>query len=55
MSDYMMKRLRARELGIAVGEMRTGKYNAITDVEGVGVGHSTIVKGMGLLSLVKAR
>ncbi|MCW4020320.1 MAG: P1 family peptidase [Candidatus Bathyarchaeota archaeon] len=45
----MMKRLRARELGIAVGEMRTGKYNAITDVEGVGVGHSTIVKGDGPL------
>ena len=45
----MMKRLRARELGIAIGEIRTGKYNAITDVEGVGVGHSTIIKGDGPL------
>ncbi len=36
-------------MGIAIGEMRTGRYNAITDVEGVGVGHSTIIKGDGPL------
>jgi D-aminopeptidase len=44
-----MKRVRARELGIVIGEMETGRYNAITDVEGVGVGHSTIIKGEGPL------
>ncbi|MDP2899558.1 MAG: P1 family peptidase, partial [Candidatus Bathyarchaeota archaeon] len=25
--------------------METGRLNAITDVEGVGVGHSTIIEG----------
>jgi len=44
-----MKRVRARELGIVIGEMETGRYNAITDVDGVGVGHSTIIKGEGPL------
>ena len=44
-----MKRPRARELGITIGKMTTGKYNAITDVEGVGVGNSNIVSGEGPL------
>ena len=44
-----MKRVRARDLGIQIGEMETGSYNAITDVKGVGVGHSTIIKGEGPL------
>jgi len=39
------KRIRARELGIEVGILKTGKYNAITDVEGVLVGHKTLIKG----------
>ncbi len=38
-------RERARDLGIAVGVFPTGEYNAITDVEGVKVGHSTIIQG----------
>jgi len=38
-------RPRARELGIVVGILPTGKYNAITDVEGVRVGQTTLVKG----------
>ncbi|GIL14862.1 MAG: aminopeptidase [Chloroflexota bacterium] len=42
-------RLRARELGIAVGALPTGEYNAITDVRGVRVGHSTIIQGNGAL------
>lgn len=37
-------RYRARELGIDVGIFKPGKYNAITDVEGVRVGHKTIIK-----------
>ena len=33
---------RARDIGIDVGTIPTGKYNAITDVEGVRVGHHTV-------------
>jgi D-aminopeptidase len=36
---------RARDLGIAPGIYSTGGLNAITDVEGVRVGHTTIVEG----------
>jgi D-aminopeptidase len=36
---------RARDLGIAPGTYPTGALNAITDVEGVRVGHTTIVEG----------
>lgn len=38
-----MKRKRLRELGINIGKLETGKYNSITDVEGVIVGHETII------------
>src|ERR1044072_8349199 len=38
-------RQRARELGITVGVLPTGTLNAITDVDGVLVGHTTIVRG----------
>src|SRR5215203_3038062 len=38
-------RPRARELGITVGVLPTGALNAITDVEGVLVGHTTITRG----------
>jgi D-aminopeptidase len=41
--------MRARELGIRVGDLSPGTQNAITDVEGVRVGHSTIVRGEGSL------
>jgi len=37
------ERPRARDLGLIVGTMQTGKYNAITDVQGVLVGHSTVI------------
>jgi len=37
-------RPRARDIGLVVGTMQTGKYNAITDVEGVLVGHSTVIE-----------
>ncbi len=36
---------RARELGVAPGIFPTGTYNAITDVTGVLVGHTTIIEG----------
>jgi D-aminopeptidase len=38
-------RCRARDLGIGLGRYKPGKFNAITDVAGVKVGHSTIVEG----------
>jgi D-aminopeptidase len=36
---------RARNYGINIGVMNPGKYNSITDVAGVRVGQTTIVKG----------
>jgi D-aminopeptidase len=41
------KRARARDLGIRIGELNTGPFNGITDVPGVRVGHTTIIKGDG--------
>jgi D-aminopeptidase len=38
-------RPRARELGVEVGVFRTGTWNAITDVAGVRVGHTTVIEG----------
>ena len=38
-------RQRARELGISPGILSTGKWNAITDVAGVKVGHVTLIDG----------
>lgn len=34
--------MRARDLGLVIGEHPTGPYNAITDVGGVRVGHTTV-------------
>lgn len=39
------RRPRAREAGVVVGVLSPGSLNAITDVGGVTVGHSTIVRG----------
>ena len=36
---------RARDLGIEIGAIPTGPANAITDVDGIRVGHTTIVEG----------
>lgn len=38
-----MTRARLRDLGITIGRLPTGSYNAITDVPGVLVGHRTII------------
>ena len=43
------QRVRARELGAYLGRFKPGRWNAITDVEGVLVGHSTIIRGAGPL------
>lgn len=39
-----MSRIRVREMGLELGTLPAGKHNAITDVEGVGVGHSTFIE-----------
>ena len=38
-----MTRARLRDLGFTIGRMPTGKYNAITDVPGTLVGHTTLI------------
>lgn len=44
-----MTRKRARDWGVKIGAYSPGANNAITDVEGVRVGHSTIKHGQGAL------
>jgi D-aminopeptidase len=44
-SAVEQKRPRARDIGLVVGVLPTGKLNAITDVEGVRVGHATLIRG----------
>lgn len=39
------ERPRARDVGLVVGTFPTGSLNAITDVDGVKVGHTTIIEG----------
>lgn len=41
------QRRRARELGIVIGRLPTGPFNAITDVAGVRVGQTTLIAGEG--------
>ena len=38
-------RMRARELGVVVGVLPTGLHNMISDVDGVSVGHTTLIQG----------
>jgi D-aminopeptidase len=38
-----MGRARLRDLGIIIGDLPSGTYNAITDVPGVSVGHCTLI------------
>lgn len=45
----MTGRSRLRDLGISIGTLPTGSFNAITDVQGVRVGHTTLIHGDGPL------
>lgn len=49
-----MQRQRIRDLGYYPGDLEIGKRNAITDVEGVGVGHITIIEGENIRTGVTA-
>jgi len=44
-SSAAQERPRARDVGLIVGVFPTGELNAITDVDEVKVGHSTIIEG----------
>lgn len=44
MSSFSQNK-RIRDYGIEIGVLKTGKNNAITDVEGVKVGHTTLIVG----------
>lgn len=46
--------VRARDLGITPGVLKPGPLNAITDVKGVLVGHTTIIQGEGVRTGVTA-
>lgn len=48
------QRPRIRDLGISPGVLSPGPLNAITDVEGVRVGHRTLVRGEGVRTGVTA-
>jgi D-aminopeptidase len=39
-----MPRARLRDLGLKVGTLPPGPFNAITDVAGVKVGYSTVIQ-----------
>ena len=41
------ERARARDLGIRIGQLTVGRWNAITDVKGVRVGHTTLISDEG--------
>lgn len=43
------RRCRARDLGLRLGQFKPARYNAITDVKGVKVGHTTLISGEGAL------
>ncbi|OFZ81927.1 MAG: aminopeptidase [Bdellovibrionales bacterium RIFOXYD1_FULL_53_11] len=45
-----IKNPRAADYGIKIGRFRAGRNNALTDVSGVRVGHSTVVFGSGKLN-----
>lgn len=48
------RRPRAREAGVIVGILPTGPLNSITDIEGVTVGHNTVIRGANVRTGVTA-
>lgn len=49
MTKFPNPRPRASDLDLKLGILPKGPHNSITDIEGVSVGHSTIVRGEGVL------
>ncbi len=54
LADAQAARPRARDLGIKTGVLTPGPLNAITDVAGVAVGHTTLIRGADLRTGVTA-
>jgi D-aminopeptidase len=48
-AESEQERRRLRDAGIVIGQYQPGFFNAITDVVGVKVGHTTIIRGEGAL------
>jgi D-aminopeptidase len=48
---HLAGRVRLRQLGIRIGELETGGFNAVTDVPGIRVGHVTLIQGEGPLQV----
>lgn len=46
-TPIVVPRRRLRELGIVIGSLPTGQWNALTDVPGIKVGHCTRIEGSG--------
>ena len=42
---------RARDCGVRIGILEPGQYNAITDVAGIEIGHTTLISGGGALQV----
>src|SRR2546430_16640701 len=45
MRSSLLALVRARDLGLRIGELEPGTHDAITDVGGVRVGHATLIEG----------
>ena len=45
LTDTIAQKPRPRDMGIDIGIFRVGENNAITDVKGVSVGHTTLIRG----------
>ena len=48
-AEPTQERHRLRDMGVVIGQYPTGRLNAITDVHGVKVGHTTLISGEGPL------
>lgn len=53
MKPQQQPRARLRDLGFSLGRFPVGRWNAITDVAGVRVGHTTLIEGDGPLEVGK--
>jgi len=51
MSSKLNDRPRARHIGLQIGRLPTGQHNAITDVDGLQVGHVSLISGEGPLAV----
>ena len=53
-SDFIAQEKRLRDYGVEIGVLNPGNHNAITDVPGVRVGHTTLIEGTSIRTGVTA-